>query len=667
MISLAYYGLFPFKEILSGLPRITSFHVTGAFLGPILILFLFVISASGWGVVFWHKHHLFYFEKILFSTACGIGILSLIILFADFIGVTGNVFYFAVLIIGFLIFLSAAGSIHEHVISHFKPWMLIAVIPILSSLLGALAPPTQYDSLAYHLAIPKLYLENNKIFLVPNNLYFSFPQNMEMLYQAALSVDGDILANLIHWVFLTLTSLLLFTFCKRYLNRKTAILSSVIWFFTPITLFLSTGTYVDLGLAFFIFMSFYNIMLFKESKHDFWLYSAGFFAGISLGIKYTAVIPVAILILLFVYNSKDMKVSLLNVIKYLLVAFVIFVPWLIKNSIFLKNPIAPWGSSLFTGSLISSDDAVRYFYHIKQHGFTINGISDLLLMPWKVTAYGFNFGGGFDILGPVFLLFAPFILLKLKITGALKAGTEESFKSTISRRGWMFIKLPVLYRSRLLIVSKVVFIVLFFSICYCLIWLATGKVLRFLVPVLPFLCILTAAGLASLSWNKWLSRAAYLFFITALLHNILLFHWVISDIDPYATVIGKETRDEYLTRKLNSYKAINEAVNSLPSDAKILNWGETRSYYFQRKNITPLYFDKNPLIEWMNLSADENELAGNLKNNGVTHIMINSYEVQRLGYENRLTPKNKEVFEAYKKHFMSLIYEDKYCQVYKIT
>ena len=30
-------------------------------------------------------------------------------------------------------------------------------------------------------------------------------------------------------------------------------------------------------------------------------------------------------------------------------------------------------------------------------------------------------------------------------------------------------------------------------------------------------------------------------------------------------------------------------------------------------------------------------------------------------------PKNKEVFEAYKKHFMSLIYEDKYCQVYKIT
>lgn len=629
VVSFLYYRLFPFTDIIFGLPGISSVKITGAALSHILILSFYVISASGWGIVFWHRHHLSYLEKIVFSSGAGFAILSFIVLASDYLGLASNIFYFIILLAGFILFLTVAGKIHEHIVSGARYWMLIALIPMLSSLIGALAPPTQYDSLVYHLAFPKVYLESGKILFVPHNFYFSFPQNMEMLYQSAVSIDSDILANLIHWTFLALISFQVYTFSKRYLNRETGILAALIWFFTPLVLFLSTGTYIDLGLAFFVFLSFYNIILFNESKHDFWLYSAGFFAGTALGIKYTAVIPVLLLMLLTAYESKDSKAGAVNALKYLAVVLLLFSPWLLKNILFLNNPIAPWGTSLFTNSVITNEAASRYFSHIKAHGLGIYNIIDLLLLPWELTAYGFNFGGGFDILGPVFLLFIPFLIFRNKMT-------------------------------------RIEIIVLFFTICYCFIWLLTGKVMRFLVPVLPFICILAALSLSNLSEIKWVKKTVYFILALSFIHNILLFHWVMASIDPYSVVIGKETREQYLTRKVNSFQALNEVINSLPENSKILNWGETRSYYIRRANITPTDFDRHPVIEWLGRSENEKDLETILKNEEITHILVNSFEIKRLGYEDKLSQKDKNIFEAFINRSLKLIYEDQYCRVYKI-
>jgi hypothetical protein len=40
---------------------------------------------------------------------------------------------------------------------------------------AALAPPTQFDSLVYHLALPQKYILSGKINYVQGNFFFSFP------------------------------------------------------------------------------------------------------------------------------------------------------------------------------------------------------------------------------------------------------------------------------------------------------------------------------------------------------------------------------------------------------------------------------------------------------------------------------------------------------------
>jgi hypothetical protein len=199
------------------------------------------------------------------------------------------------------------------------------------------------------------------------------------------------------------------------------------------------------------------------------------------------------------------------------------------------------------------------------------------------------------------------------------------------------------------------------------VWLCTGKVLRFLTPVLPFMCLLSSEGVMSISKNAFVKAFAYTILTIALIHNLLLFHWVMGSVDPYSIVIGKETSNAYLARKINSYNAIDTTINNLPKNAKVLSWGETRGCYFKAVNITPTIFDKHPLIGWITSSKDYNDLGAYLKKEGITHILVNNFEVNRLGYNNMLTAQGKEVFEEFKSKSAKKIYEDKYCQVYELT
>jgi hypothetical protein len=58
------------------------------------------------------------------------------------------------------------------------------------AVLCAFAPPTYYDSLVYHLALPLRYLQEGRIGFVPYNQYAHFPQNMEMIFRM-VSLRGE--------------------------------------------------------------------------------------------------------------------------------------------------------------------------------------------------------------------------------------------------------------------------------------------------------------------------------------------------------------------------------------------------------------------------------------------------------------------------------------------
>ena len=64
---------------------------------------------------------------------------------------------------------------------------------------NSLVPPTEYDELAYHLAIPKLFIKNQAGIVVPSMMPSHYPLGAEMLYTISLLVSTELVAKLITW------------------------------------------------------------------------------------------------------------------------------------------------------------------------------------------------------------------------------------------------------------------------------------------------------------------------------------------------------------------------------------------------------------------------------------------------------------------------------------
>lgn len=625
VISISYLNLFPFRQIIPGLPSLSGLSLPAGYVFlPLLGLAVFLFSAFGLGSIFWNRAGLPKTDLAVFSSGTGIGIFSLYLLGLNLVSFM-NVY--SVLLPVFAGCVFAAAALRRGVFGGVKPpaaLLAASVIPLLSTLIAALAPPTLFDSLVYHLALPAKYIAAGTMRGISGNIFFSFPQNIEMLFQAALLFKSDILANLIHWSFFPLTALAVFATARRFWGGRTAVASAAVWLFSPAVMLLATGTYIDLGLAFFCFISLYCLLLWRETGESRYAVFAGVFAGIAAGAKYTALIPAAITAVLFAVYGKKPKPALL----FSAAAFAVFSPWLLKNIIFLKNPIAPWGAGFFSGSLVSKEAALGYFAHISGHGIPVKGIADLLLIPWNLTAYGFRYGGGFDIAGPLFLLFLPALFLYLKI-------------------------------------DKIDRVFIIFSTLFLLSWLFTGKVLRFMMPLLPVLSILTARGMTRV-FSERTKLVAMLVLSGALVHNILLFHWIMAEVDPYSPVLKKESAAAYLGRKLNYYPALADCVNKLPPGSRTLFLGETRGYYAAGNCVVPTIFDANPAVGWANASLNAKAVHASAREAGITHILVNNYEYSRLGFDNLYTETGRRTNIAFKKDFLISIYKDAYCEVFRL-
>ena len=634
IVSISYLAVFPVPELIAGLPHIPYLSVTGAWLKHFLILCLFFISASGWGGLFLLKTDISRIERLLFSWGLGAGLIMLTVFIAGVSGVPGKPLYFGLLVSGALLFAVTGKLSFFTSCRSLKTFLLLSSPAVVSSIIGALAPPTQFDSLAYHLALPARYLANGIISARDGNFFFSFPQNMEMLYLFAVTIDNDILANLLHWIFMPLTGLAILSFCRRFAGAREGIIAALIWSFTPLVLFLATGTYVDLAVAFFIFLSFYALMLARESGRSSWIVYAGIFTGLAAGTKYTALAAGLVLFVILIFEAKTRRGAITSAVFFAIPGFLVFIPWLIKNIVFLKNPVAPFFTNLFAGSVIAAAPAAGYISHVQSHGLSISGIRELIFLPWQLTAYGFRFGGAFDITGALFLLFIPCLFLPRQIS---KMNPRNNTK-----------------------------LIAFFTIGYFAVWLMTGKVMRFLLPVIPFLCLLSAGGLLRLTAQRFMRAFAYALLIIMMAHNLLIYHWTMAAPDPYTVVLGNETRDSYLSKKLNYYNALNKCVNGLGAPAKILFVGETRRYYCNANALVPSVFDEHPLQTWANNAATPRQLAATLNNQRITHVFINRFEYNRLSFEERFTARGKENWETLLVHNGRQLFEDKHCRVYEL-
>ena len=272
--------------------------------------------------------------------------------------------------------------------------------------------PLEWDALAYHLADPKLFLLQHRIPNLPTEHHSNFPFTMEMLFTVGLLYNGYALANLFHLLMAALTLAGMIGFCSRTLHPIVGWLSAVIFFTTPMVLWESSVAYIDVGLACFATLSAFaavSIVTDKERRRQgdketedtpqsaignrqsaiasSFLLLSGLLMGFALGMKYLALVPFGLTVLLLLLA----RVPVRRVLLFVVVAAVVGSPWYIKNAVLMGNPVYPFVTKVFPHSRYWSADRAAA-YQTEQDKFGTKPLStdvrgkvlNLMQAPWHL-------------------------------------------------------------------------------------------------------------------------------------------------------------------------------------------------------------------------------------------------------------------------------------------
>ena len=466
---------------------------------------------------------------------------------------------------------------------------------VILGLFAALTPEIFYDSLVYHLALPKLYLLRGGVEPTPHNIYSGVPMGIQMLYGLALAVSGETLACLIHWS-LGLAALgAVGCWAARYQSRSTAILACLLYYLCPSVIYAGWHAGVDLGASFLVMGAFLAMSRSLENAAGpglRWSVLAGVLAGAAMGTKYN-VFPVgAILVAVHAAVGRRRGAPLLWSGAMAAAAGLAVLPWPLKNAFFYGNPLYPF----FHQALGSASPAHwdRFLTDASRGLGTLAtwaGLKELLLQPWATSLGDWPMG---DWPGPAYLILAPWIL---------------AFR-------WAAFPLELLAWSAAGGYGA---------------WALSSRLFRYFIPALGLVSLAGATAVNRGLMPAWARRAGWVAALAFCAYGLESAYFQGRAIGLWDFLRAPD-RAAYLkgdrVTYAHPYYGAMELINrETPPGARILFLGEARGYYCERDFIASTVFDRNPFWGDLRASRGAAELLGRLRERGVTHVFLNAWEM----------------------------------------
>ncbi|MCK5451759.1 MAG: glycosyltransferase family 39 protein, partial [Candidatus Omnitrophica bacterium] len=494
-------------------------------------------------------------------------------------------------------------------------------VVVLMTLFGALSPSYSNDSMVYHLTDAKYFAQNHMVgHIFENSTNSLWPYLVEMYYTLAMLFNLAPMAGLFHFSLAVVSAVGIYSFSKRFFSHKIGIVSSVIFFLTPIIFTEATHTYVDLGSVFYAFLAFYAFVLYLENKTINWAGISGVMCGLGMSVKYFFVIVPVILGIYFVFVAFRDKFPG-SVFKALLLfsAGTIAIPiiWYVRQYIVIGTPVFPFFAGIFGVAgldpeviKVISEKSIR-----ESHGMIVN-LKSLLTLPWRMVMSPEEFGG--EKIGPVFLAIIPaFIFLKD--------------------------------------VDKIVKRVSIFAIAYICLWFVLYQHMRFFMPVVPFLSVISAYIICDTIGTKKVIDRIIWTLVCILLAFSLGFSFY-HNVEPAKVVLGMESRENYLSENERSFR-ISEYVNKqLSTDDKLMVVGEGHTFFVDKSYKREMYWWIFSRYEKKYNSPDE--VVDALRRDGFSHILYAEYggDKEKRGTFFRLTKLMEN--EEFKDGFLEEIYTE---------
>ncbi len=363
-------------------------------------------------------------------------------------------------------------------------WLWLAAPFAIVIVLGGMLPPVDFDVREYHLQAPKEFFLKGRIALLPHNAYGNMALGSEMLTLLAMIVrddwwSGALVGKTIGALFAPLTALALFAAGRRFISTSAGVIAAIVYLSTPWVAKVATSGLVEAAAAFYWFMAVYAVLLIEQgsggdpspakdrggpareaasnlnSSHLRRVGLAGFLAGSAVAVKYPAalfvLVPIGIWILArrqtLLGSHGGLRTRLRDGLVFALLALAACGPWFAKNWYFTGNPTYPLLAEFFDGATRTPELVARWEAAHRPPNFNLDDLGARLVdvlgrSPWHSS------------------IVIPLACLALFHT-----------RRNLSR--WLFL--------------YVAFVVAAW-------WLATHRIDRFWVPVLPVLASLAGIG-----------------------------------------------------------------------------------------------------------------------------------------------------------------------------
>ncbi|MBT7069522.1 MAG: hypothetical protein HN975_01365 [Anaerolineae bacterium] len=493
--------------------------------------------------------------------ALGAGILGLLIfLLGVSVGFSGTIFIVFFLIGGFLVLKDmlawwrqwAAFSIIWQKSSHFEKILAFGILFLLfTTFLKSLAPPLAFDSLVYHLALPKIYLLEGRMLYVPELIFWGMPQQAEMLYTFAMALGGAEAAILLSWALGALTLAGLLGYLSERFSTRAAWVALVSLLAGQTLSDSLSWAYVEWIVMLYGFCVFVLLDMWTASRERKLLWMAALLVGFAIGTKYTAgILLVAALPIIFLANhGRGVKSTLRDILIFIGIATLAVSPWLIKNILATGNPVYPL--------LFPAGEMNIHRLHLYQSDPPWGDWRDLLFLPWRATVWGLDGKVGYSAeIGSLLLAFSGLAWLDwMKYSERQKRTLQTAFLITLTGfLLWAFAGCT----SRLLIQSRLYFV------------------------IFPAWAVLAGIGFEGFSRLRGagvrFGRIAAVFVLLSFGFNLFQSSVNFAFLDVTRILLGVQTPASYREQALGKYETAMASIEKLPSDSHVLMLWETRGF-----------------------------------------------------------------------------------------
>ncbi len=256
----------------------------------------------------------------------------------------------------------------------------IVLVQILVNLIGVLGPETGFDALWYHLTLPKIFLQEGKIFHISGGLFYysDMPKLVEMLYIPVLVTGFVTGAKFIHFLFGLGTLILIYKLSRKFISPKLSLLAIVIFYSNLVVGWQSITAYVDLGRTFFEIFALFYFLIYIEKKNVRFLIFSSICLGLAITTKLFSGLDIATFLLLALFFGKSIKHAFL----YVIISLIVPLPWFIFSYVSTKNPFYPFFSGIYP---VSPD---FHFSNFLNFLFSADPISPVYLITFPIVLLG---------------------------------------------------------------------------------------------------------------------------------------------------------------------------------------------------------------------------------------------------------------------------------------